>query len=156
MIDPVLLYHSVNDGTPLLSGVFVVPVPSFGADGFTDATQHWGAEVVGFGVVLTETTEETNSSGSGVELGDIMLLDDLPVTGWSRVDGGRLEDSGGDTVKEGLVDDVSNQNMRPGDATVKNTKLMCGRWSSTLAIHAYLSSGWTHKTYLTIRAAPRK
>ena len=147
---------SVNDGTLLLSGVFVVPVPSFGVDGFTDATKHSGAEVVGLGVVLAETMEEMNSSGSGIELGDIMLLDDLPVTGWSRVDGGRLEDSGGDTVKEGLVDDVSNQNMRPGDATVKNTKLTCGRWSSTLAIHAYLSSGWTHKTYLTVRAAPRR
>ena len=48
--------------------------------------------------MLAETTEETNSSGSGIELGGVVLLDDLPVTGWSRVDGGRLEDRGGDTV----------------------------------------------------------
>ena len=83
----------------LLSGMFVVPVPSFWIDGFTSATQHSdGAEVVSLGVVLAETTEETSSSGSGIELGGVVLLDDLPVTGWSRVDGGRLEDRGGDTV----------------------------------------------------------
>ena len=66
----------------LLSGMFVVPVPSFWIDGFTNATQHLdGAEVVSLGVVLAETTEEMNSSESGVELGDIVLLDHLPVTG---------------------------------------------------------------------------
>ena len=90
---------SVNNGTLLLSGVFIVPVLSFWIDGFTDATQQSdGAEVVSLGVVLAETMGGTNSSGSGIELGDIVLLDHLPATGWSRVDGGRLEDRGGGTV----------------------------------------------------------
>ena len=90
---------SANNGTLLPSGVFVVPIPSFGVDGFTDATQHSdGAEVVSLGVVLAETTEETNSSGSSIELGGVVLLDDLPVMGWSRIDVGRLEDRGGDTA----------------------------------------------------------
>ena len=76
-----------------------MPAPSFGVDGFTDATQHLnGAEVVGLDVVLAETTEETNSSGSGIELGGTVPLDDLLVTGWNRVDEGRFKNSGGDAV----------------------------------------------------------
>ena len=90
--------------------MFVIPVPSFWTDRFIDATQYLdGAEVVVLGVVLAKTAEETDGSGSGIELGDVLLLDDLPVTGWSRVDGGRLEDSCGDAIKMRPVDDVPNQ-----------------------------------------------
>jgi len=35
-----------------------------------------------------------------------MLLDSLPVTGWSRVNWSRFEDSSGDTICEGSVNDI--------------------------------------------------
>jgi hypothetical protein len=90
--------------------VLIVPVPSFGVDRFTDATQHSNrAEVVGLGVVFAETTEETDGGGSGVEMGDLVFLDDLPITGWSGVDRGRLEYNGGDAVEKRSGDDVPDQ-----------------------------------------------
>ena len=103
------LPESVNDGALLLPDMVVVPVPSLGVDRLTDATQHSeGAEVVGLGVVLTETTKETDGGGSGVELGNLVLLNGLPVAGRGRVNGGGFEDGGGDTVEERPVDDVTD------------------------------------------------
>ena len=99
---------SINDGTLLLSDMFVVPVPSLGVDGLTDSPQDSdGAEIVGLDVVLAEAAEETDGSGSSVKVGDLVLLNCLPVTGWGRVNGGRFEDSGGDTVEKGTVNDVT-------------------------------------------------
>lgn len=90
-------------------------MPSLGIDGFTDTAQHSErAEVVGVDVVLTETTEEPDGGGSRVELGDLVLLDRLPVTRWSGVNRGGFEDSGGDTVEKGSVDDVTNRTCEIG------------------------------------------
>jgi hypothetical protein len=78
---------SINDGALPLSDVFVVPVPSLGVDRFTDGTQNSdGAEVVSLNALLPKTAEETDCSGSSVEVGDIVLLNQLPVAGWGRVD----------------------------------------------------------------------
>ena len=101
--------EGVNDGTLPLSDVVVVPMPGLGVDRLTDTTQHSeGAEVVGVGVMLTETTEETDGGGSRVEVGNLVLLNGLPVAGWGRVNGGRFEDGGGDTVEKRSVDDVTD------------------------------------------------
>jgi len=54
-------------------------------------------------------TEQTDNSGCRVELREFMLFDRLPVARGSRVDGGRFEDCGGDTVGERAVDDVAQQ-----------------------------------------------
>ena len=58
-------------------------------------------------VVRAEPTEETDSGGCGVELGDFVFGDGFPVAGGSRVDGGGLEDGGCDAVGEGAVDDIT-------------------------------------------------
>ncbi|KAF9788721.1 hypothetical protein BJ322DRAFT_1184000 [Thelephora terrestris] len=99
---------SVNDGTLLISDVLVTSIPSFGVDRFTDTTQHSDRAEVSLGVAFTETTKETDDGGSSVELGDLALLDKWPITGWSGVDRGRLEDGGGDTVEKRALDDVSD------------------------------------------------
>ena len=104
------LPESVNDSTLLLPNVVVIPVPSFGVDGFTDTTQHSeGAEIVAGDVVFTKTTEETDGGGSSVEVGDLVLLNCLPVTGWGGVNGGGFEDDGSDTVSERSVDGVADE-----------------------------------------------
>jgi len=104
------LPESVNDGTFLLPDVVVIPVPSLGVDGLTNATQHSeGAKVVGVDVVLTETTEETDGGGSSVDMGNLVLFDGLPVAGWGWINRGGFEDSGGDTVEKGSVHDVTDE-----------------------------------------------
>lgn len=90
--------------------MFVVPVPSLGIDRLTDATQDSdGAEVVGFGVVITETAEEADGSGSSVEVSNLVLLNSLPVAGRGRVNRGGFKDSGGDAIEKGSVDDVTDK-----------------------------------------------
>ena len=94
----------------------VVPVPSFGVDRLTNSTQHpESAEVVGLGVVFTETTEETDGGWSGVEMGELVLLDGLPVTGWGGVNGGGFKDGGGDTIEKRSVDDVTDEICEIGE-----------------------------------------
>ncbi len=89
----------------------VQPVPGFGVDGFTDGTNDSERAEVGFlDVFLAETTKETDGGRGGVEVGDLVLVYGLPEARWSRVDGGRLEDSCGNTVGERAVDDVAANN----------------------------------------------
>ena len=103
------LPESVNDSTLLLPNVVVIPVPSFGVDGFTDTTQHSeSAEIVAGDVVFTKTTEETDGGGSGVDVGNPVFFNGLPVAGWGRINGGGFEDSGGDTIEKGSIHDVTS------------------------------------------------
>ena len=102
--------ESINDSTLPLSDVVVVPVPSLGVDRLADTTQYpEGAEVVGVDVVFTETTEETNCGGSGIKLGNLVLLNGLPVAGWGGVNRRRFKDSCGNTVEKRSVDDVADE-----------------------------------------------
>jgi hypothetical protein len=60
---------SVDDSALLLSNVFPVPFPSFGVDGFSNGTDcSESRKVVTLGVLVSETTEETDSGRGGVEL----------------------------------------------------------------------------------------
>lgn len=87
--------------------MFVVPVPSFGVDRLTDGAQDpQRAEVVALDVALTKPSEETDGGWGGVELSDLALLDDFPVTRWGRVDWGGFEDGGGRAEGQRAVDDV--------------------------------------------------
>ena len=80
------LEESINDCDLLASNVVVQPVPGFGVDGLADGAEDAeGAEVVVLDVVLAETAEETDGGGCGVELGELVLLDGLPVAGGGGV-----------------------------------------------------------------------
>jgi hypothetical protein len=85
-------------------------MPSLGIDRLANTTQHPDrAEIVAADVLFTETTEETDGGGRSVELGDLVLLNSLPVTGWGRVNGGGFEDDGGDAVEKRSVDNVTDE-----------------------------------------------
>ena len=58
-------------------------------------------------MVVSETTEQTDSRWRRVEVRQLMLRDSLPITGRSRVDGGRLENGGSDTVCKGAVHEIT-------------------------------------------------
>ena len=120
--------ESVNDGALLLSDMIVLPVPSLGVDRLADSTQHSeGAEIVVLDVVFTETAEEADSGGGGVELGNLMFLNGLPVAGWGRVNWSGLEDGGGDTVEKGTIDNVTDEMLRLKEMLMVKMRLTCDR-----------------------------
>lgn len=81
------LEERIDDSGLFASDVVVKPVPRFRIDGFANAGDDTeGAEVCILDVFLSETTEETNSSGCGVEVGEFVLVDSLPVARRRGVD----------------------------------------------------------------------
>ena len=60
-------------------------------------------------VMRAETTQETNRGGGGIELRQLVFLDHLPVAGGRRIDRGRLEDRGGNAIRQGTVNDVAGE-----------------------------------------------
>lgn len=87
--------------------MLVVPIPRLGVDRLADAAKHpQAAEVERPDVVCAKAAEETDGGGRGVELGDLVLVDGLPVSRGSGVDGRRFEDGGGYAVRKGAVHDV--------------------------------------------------
>lgn len=102
------LEEGVDDGGLLASHVVVQPVPRLAVDGFTDgADDAEGAEVGVLDVGFTETAEEADGGGGGVEVRELVLVDRLPEAGGGGVHGGGFEHGGGDTVREGPVDEVA-------------------------------------------------
>lgn len=74
-------------------------MPCLRVDRLTDRAEYTErAEVVALDVVVAETAKQTDGGGCGVELGDFVLLDGLPVARWCGVDGRGFEDGGRDTV----------------------------------------------------------
>lgn len=101
------LPERVDDGALLAADMVVVPVPRFRVDRLADTTEDTKrAQIVILHVVLTEAAEETDGSGRRVELGNLVLVDGLPVPCGGRVDGRRLEDGSRHTVCERTVYDV--------------------------------------------------
>lgn len=97
----------VDDCAAALSDLVVVPVPGFGVDGFSDGTQDAeGREVVAFDPLVAETTESADGGWGGIELGDLVFCDELPVAGGGWVCGDGLEEDGGGAEGEGSIDDV--------------------------------------------------
>jgi len=57
-------------------------------------------------MVSAKTTEETDGSRRRVKVSNLVLFNDLPVTGRGGVYGSGLEDGGCDAVGERTIDDV--------------------------------------------------
>lgn len=102
----------IDNCTLLLADVVVIPSPGFGVDRLSDTTEHpQRAKIVALEMVLTQPAKEPDRGGRSIELGDLVALDNVPVTRGCRVDGRALEYGRGDAVEERAVDDVSV----PGD-----------------------------------------
>lgn len=101
------LPERIDNRALLFADVLVVPSPSLRVDRLSDTTEHpQCAEIVALKVMFTQSAEETDRSRRGIELGDFVLLDDVPVARGGGVDGGTFEYGGSDTVEERAVDDV--------------------------------------------------
>jgi len=101
------LPEGVDNCTLLATDVFVVPMPSFGIDGFPNTSQNTkAAEIVAFDVVCAESTKKADSCGGGVELCELVLLHCLPVTRGCGVYGRGFEHGRRDTVGKRPINDV--------------------------------------------------
>ena len=54
-------------------------------------------------------------------------MEEDTVAGWGGVNWSRLEDSGGDTVEKGAVDDATDEVLRSKEMLMENMKLTCDR-----------------------------
>ena len=100
--------ESIHDRALHPPDVLVVPVPRLRIDGLTHTSEHsQTAEIVLLDMVGPKTTQQADGSGRGVELGDLILIDSLPVTRRGGINWGGLEDGCCHTVGERTVYDVA-------------------------------------------------
>lgn len=85
-------------------------------------------------VVVASALKQTQGGGSDVELGDLVLLDDVPVAGEVGVGGGALEDDGCATQHQGSVDDVCVTG-NPADVTATEEAVVVVDVKDVLAGH---------------------
>lgn len=117
------LPESIHNRALTPSNVVVVPMPRLRVDGLSDGTEHTQcAEVMVLHVVFAETTKQTDSSWCRVELGELMLLHSLPVSGRCGVYWCRFEDGGGDAIGKRSVNDVATQVMTKSDSEAATQK----------------------------------
>jgi hypothetical protein len=87
--------------------MLVVPVPSFGVNRLTHrAKDTQTAKIIVLHVLSTQSAKETNGSRSRIKLGNLVLLDSLPVAGWGGVNWSGFEDGSADTICEWSINDV--------------------------------------------------
>ena len=85
----------------------VEPHPGLGVDGFADgAEEAEGGEGVVLEVLVTPLDEGADGGGSGVEDGDLVVVDELPEAVVGGEVGGALVHEDGGSALEGAVDDV--------------------------------------------------
>lgn len=97
----------IDDGTLVLSGKVVEPMPCLRVDGFSDGSKDSeGRQIVVFDVLFAHSSKQSDGSGSGVKLSRLPFVDKVPVSRRGRVDGCGFENGGGDSIQERTVDDI--------------------------------------------------
>jgi len=97
----------IRDVTVVVTNVLIVPLPNLRGNRLTDGTQSsQRREIMLLNVVLTSTLQETQSSRGNVELSDLVLLNNLPVSRVGGVGRGTLENNGSGTEKQRTVEGV--------------------------------------------------
>ena len=98
---------SVDNGTLTFASEIIVPMPSFGVDGFAYCTENAErGKVVILYVFLAHSTKQTDSCGRSVQVSGLPFVDKVPVSRGGRVYGCTLKDGSGDAVRQRSVDDV--------------------------------------------------
>lgn len=90
----------------LLSDLLKVPLPDLSGNWFTDGAQDTQVLHLVVDVLITGTLQQTQSCGGDIELGDLVLLNDIPVAGEVGVGGSAFENDGRATKKKRRIDDV--------------------------------------------------
>lgn len=103
----------------MLANDVVVPLPDLGSNGLTNRAQNTEVLHLTSNVLVASALQQTQSGGGNVELGNLVLVDNVPVAGEVGVGGGALEDDCGDTKEERGVDDVGVAGNPADIATAK-------------------------------------
>lgn len=90
----------------LLANNLKVPLPDLGGDWLTDGAKNSEVLHLVAHMLVAGALQETQGSGSNIELCDLVLLNDIPVSGKVGVGGCTLENDGGHTQEEWGVDDI--------------------------------------------------
>ena len=99
-----------------LSNLLKVPLPHLGSNGFTDRAQNTQMLHLVVDEVVTRALQQTQSSWGNVELGHLVLLDDIPVAREVGVGRGTFEDDSGASQKQRRVHNVG-VTSNPADIT---------------------------------------
>jgi hypothetical protein len=91
----------------LLADYIIVPLPDLGGDRLSDGAQDTQVLHLSLDVLVSGALEQSQSGGGDVELGHVMLLDDIPVPREVGVSWSALEHDGGYAEEERGVDNVS-------------------------------------------------
>lgn len=93
--------------------MFIVPIPRFRVDWLSNTTKNTQtAQIMSLNMLFSKSTQQPDSSGSGIEMSQFVLVNRFPISRGSGVYGGGFEDSRSHTVGEGSVDDVSVTRMK--------------------------------------------
>lgn len=88
------LPEGVDHSALLLTDMFVIPVPCFRIDWFTNGAEDTERrKVMSLYVIWSKAAKQTNSGRGAVELSELVLGDCFPVARWCRVNWGRFEDA---------------------------------------------------------------
>lgn len=90
----------------LLANDLVVPLPDLSSDGLTDRAEDSEVLHLVLDMLVASALEESQRGRGNVELCDLVLRADLPVSAEIRVCGSALEDHSGDTEDERSIDNV--------------------------------------------------
>lgn len=132
----------------LLTNNLVVPLPDLGGDGFTDGAENSEALHIATNVLITSTLQQTQSSGGDVELSNLVLVDDIPVSREVGVGGGSLEDNSGNAEDKRGVNDVC-VTSDPTNVTTTEVTVAVVNVKDVLASHGSsekVTSGSVHDT----------
>jgi hypothetical protein len=69
----------VSNVSFLLANNLKVPFPDFSGDWFTDRTEHAEMIHLVMDMMISGPLEQSQSGRSNIKLGDLVLLDDIPV-----------------------------------------------------------------------------
>mmetsp|Transcript_5942 Transcript_5942/g.17136 ORF Transcript_5942/g.17136 Transcript_5942/m.17136 type:complete len:553 (-) Transcript_5942:441-2099(-) len=146
----------IDHGALGIANDLVVPPPRLGVDGFTDRPQYpQTAQVILLGSLVAESHQRSNGRGGGVEHGDLMPLDHVPIPSVIGIHGSRFEHEGRRSVQERSVHDVgmSRDPASVGDARVHVSLFEIKRDCRRLQrVHAVPSRGVDQTLGLTRRS----
>jgi hypothetical protein len=132
----------------LLADDLVVPFPDFGGNGLTDGAKNSEMLHLVPDVLVTSTLQESERCRGDVELCDLVLRADLPVSAEIGVCGSALEDHGSDTENKRSVDDVSVASD-PADIATTEEDIGVVNVKDVLASHGsaeQVAGGCVHNT----------
>ena len=111
------LPESIHDGTLPPPDMVVIPIPSLRVNRLANASKHaQAAQIMVLDVLFTQTAEEADGGRGGIELGQLVFLDGLPVARRCGIDGRGFEHGRRNTVCKRAVDDVSDKEIDEKEA----------------------------------------